>query len=1047
MKMGFSWRVCGFHLRWLLWLLLSAQSVFAQVAAPHLHIERTGPTAGLPVQLTSSVQSNVLFVLQGSPDVRSWQTIGTFHDGLFRYPDLTSAGAKQRYYRLAASRRGPNDDWKNQVLFPVDSFRSTNDATGVGWVKFAILLNDPARVYFEDSKKFPFHYDFARQRLGPFLGMDYPSFEAVSLHRTNQQVILGTLLYPPTSDEVFWMGGIAEYGVQLDGLDAYAPEEIARWMKLVQSSVYSSNVATALYMPSFEQSEMARTNAEAFASLGITVSTVDRWGAVDTSYAKGWALGRLKFFPAADIVAAFSDGRLQPNDILLTDGVPADTPLVAGIISLTPGTPNSHTALLCRSFGVPFVYLSEASAQERARALDGHEIVLRVTTAWQGDQVTLIDAEDLPLVLEADLLRFKQPEPIEYPPKQRCGALSTSADLLGPGDISCFGGKAANYGVLRRCLPANSPVAIAFSFDLWDAFLDQVLSTGKTLSSEIASRLATYTNDLPDLVSLKSDLQQIRDLFTKSATFTPAQKQTILAALTGFEPRRKLRFRSSTNVEDTEHFTGAGLYDSYSGCLLDELDANDSGPSQCDPLEPSERGVFRAIQKVYASFYKDNAFLERHLHHVEEAQVAMGLLVHYSFPDEDELANGVATPTIDFLTQSFTGDLVTQVGADSVTNPDGRSLPEIVGLDGYGMGAGLSRKQGSSLLPLGASVLDWPREYQRLSEWFRAVATGFQQVYPNKTKLYLDFEYKKDRNLGLQIKQVRQVPPPAATISGAPFLLDDAGRFEISQYGSVFASHRLKSTWTLHTANLRLVSTNLAASLYSTASVEYLENGSARMLTGAISTWPNSAVAPSGTAFSWRTGSGVDLRSWNLAATVRTTVGVSDPPILTLSDFYQWLSVSYTTPAPVVRWGVITNTTSDFALLQRRSTGLETALLQTRSLVITNRMNIQTRYFWPKPPGGLIPLSTPLLRFDQTIIAGLTTAPIVLTNYYSQSYGALNHNYFEEFLFEPGLEPGLSPATLEELKAANIQQIYVSAAAGRTTFAYLIGMDQTFRAP
>jgi len=37
---------------------------------------------------------------------------------------------------------------------------------------------------------------------------------------------------------------------------------------------------------------------------------------------------------AADIGPAFADGRIRSEDILLTDGVPAQTPLVAGIISL-----------------------------------------------------------------------------------------------------------------------------------------------------------------------------------------------------------------------------------------------------------------------------------------------------------------------------------------------------------------------------------------------------------------------------------------------------------------------------------------------------------------------------------------------------------------------------------------------------------------------------------------------------------------------------------------------------------------------------------------
>ena len=44
-----------------------------------------------------------------------------------------------------------------------------------------------------------------------------------------------------------------------------------------------------------------------------------------------------------------------------------------------------------------------------------------------------------------------------------------------PADIQYLGGKAANFGFLRREIPANSPAAIALTFDLWEAFLDQIV--------------------------------------------------------------------------------------------------------------------------------------------------------------------------------------------------------------------------------------------------------------------------------------------------------------------------------------------------------------------------------------------------------------------------------------------------------------------------------------------------------------------------------------------------------------------------------------------
>jgi len=44
----------------------------------------------------------------------------------------------------------------------------------------------------------------------------------------------------------------------------------------------------------------------------------------------------------------------------------------------------------------------------------------------------------------------------------------------------------------------------------------------------------------------------------------------------------------------------------------------DNRPSQCDPSENNECGVFRAIKRVYASFYNDNAFIERLRHGIDE---------------------------------------------------------------------------------------------------------------------------------------------------------------------------------------------------------------------------------------------------------------------------------------------------------------------------------------------------------------------------------------------------------------------------------------------
>jgi len=1011
-------------------------------ATLRLEILRPVDTNGW-VRLNSSVHPDSVLSLEATTNLSAWTNIGTSHDALFDFPDAASDGLRQRFYRVHSAPRGANDDWKNQAWFPEEPFRSPSPGEAVQWVKFAILLDEPWRVFYQDSTEFPFHYDFATQRLAPFLGMDRTSFDAVSLRRENQRVVLGALLYPPRATFV-------EYGVQFIGLDAYPPDEVARWFELVKATVYATNGAGAVYMPTFEQSEVARTNAAAFAERGITVASVERWIAGNHVYAPGWALGRLKFFPAAEIDAAFADGRLRPEDILLTDGVPAETPLVAGIISLTPSTPNSHTAILAQSFGIPFVHLPDATEQARVQALVGRKVILRAMETFDAGLVKVIDVEGLLTpALEAELLALKRPRPIEFAPKQTYGAISASTAALTPTDIHFFGGKAANFGLLRRTVPTNSPSpAIGLSFDLWDAFLNQTLPGGPILRTEIASRLAPYTNYPPDITALKATLAGIRNLITGTARFTPAQQQAITNVLTVFNPQRRIRFRSSTNVEDSEHFTGAGLYDSYSGCLLDDLDSDNAGPSRCDPTENNERGVFRAIQRVCASFYNDNAFLERLRHGVDETRVGMGVLVHHSFPDEEELANGVATLDCRYGGSTFiTGQIVTQLGAESVTNPDGTAIPEVVDYFRSGNIVGVDLRQRSSRVPLGAFVMGWEADYRGFGDLFKTVADGFHALYPAKSRFYLDFEYKKDVNLGLVLKQVREIPNPARTNRTTPFLIDEPVEWVVAQReaGDVFGNHRLKSIWALHAATVRLTPTNLAQGIYTQGTLNYVENGLVQTLNGTLSSWPNASNSLSGSLNYWTTGTGTNQRKWSLNTSIITNVTGAQPPIFTQNDFETYVSVDYARPQPTISYlGEFSTTTNEIAFLEPRRVLGPNDILKQYTASKPGVVNIEIKFYWPNEPPAAAGYTAPLVRFVETRITGLTTQPIVLIGYYSQTYRPGHHNFTEEFIFEPRLEPGLSAATLAELQVANIQFLHLHFGFTETAI-NVVGLDQKMR--
>jgi hypothetical protein len=75
---------------------------------------------------------------------------------------------------------------------------------------------------------------------------------------------------------------------------------------------------------------------------------------------------------------------------------------------------------------------------------------------------------------------------------------------------------------------------------------------------------------------------------------------------------------------------------------------------------------------------------------------------------------------------------------------------------------------------------------------------------------------------------------------------------------------------------------------------------------------------------------------------------------------------------------------------------------------------------------GITPTS---VQFEQTRIEGLTTEPIVLTSYFSQSLGGGAHLCPKYFLFEPALEPGISQKILDELKDKNVKYIYYTTGA------------------
>ena len=1034
-------------------LLILLIPIRLPAAAPVLSIQ---PGQGSNwVRVLGTAEAGQVYTVRGSTNLSNWKEVAlllgrpgnTSNTTSFSFLDPASAELTQRFYRLNTQAVTDTNDWKNQVYSFNEPFADTNVIPGnPRSIKFAVDLQEPYRVYYQDSSKFPFHYDFVAERLGRFAGMNHSELDSISLHTNNQQLLFGAVLLPPDAP-----GAQQDLGIQFVGLDIYPAAKVCDWFRLVRSTIVDvAPGKQVFYIPSLEQAAAAENAREYFASNGISVGSASMWVQGEAQiYATGWALGRLKFFRALDIRTAFNEGRLLPQDILVTDGVPAEVPLVAGLITLVPTTPNSHVAILAQSYGIPFVYLAEAGERARVQSLAGHEVVMRVRPAGYPNQVKIMDVEGaLDPEFRAELLALKAPPKITITPTASYKAISSSVDALTPADIRFFGGKAANFGVLRRVLAGNSPQAIAFSFDLWNAFLDQLLAGGQTLRAFIGEKLSGYTYP-PDISTLRTNLALIRDVIRKTAQFTPTQRQAIVGALAGFSPNRKIRFRSSTNVEDTDTYIGAGLYDSYSGCLADDLDDDSNGPSACDPEEPDERGVFRALQRVYASFYNDDAFIERLRLKLDETKIGMAVLVHYSFPDSIEMANGVATLNV-LPTGNWKAVLNTQVGAESVTNPDGTSLPEIVEIEHYSFGDYPKLVQPSTrATPTKPYVLEWETDYRQLMNMLVAVANAYAAQFTNKNVFQLDFEYKKVQPGLLEIKQVREIPPPPKTNLPAPYLINESANFIVWQGegGSVFEKHHLKSRLRAETLNARLDGTN--RTYLSNVAFEFLDGTNVISTAGAITNWPefSHSTDRSGTVDSWSYGSGSSRRVFSLRLDGLGLGGVpSSDAIRFLSDYSATLSA--TLAAPIVSVG------SDGVVFW--NTNLSASLVLTRSTATNEIMGVSVaragktaggtfRTLTP-PNGGVFIWTYPALEWIDGYLSGFTSEPVPLRNYYSLTFNPAHHNWNDEFIVDPSLDPGVSAAQRAELFSANIRLIYGFAnyfgPAGRL---FAVGFDNSVR--
>jgi hypothetical protein len=367
------------------------------------------------------------------------------------------------------------------------------------------------------------------------------------------------------------------------------------------------------------------------------------------------AFGTLRFVPSAEIGAA----ALGPHDLLLTDQVPNDIPLLAGLITETFQTPLAHVNVLSRGRGTPNMGLRNARQDRRVAPQIDQLVRLEV----RGEDFSLTRADPAEAVA---YWQMRQPSGPLLLPRLDTGPRGiqplAERSLV---DLPALGGKTAQLAELGRVSLGSVSSSMRtqclgwvgagkLQLPLSPAAIPVVHSLEHYRESGALARLEELRQDAnfnADPQVRAQGLSAVRSLILAHPV-----DAALLAEMRDYIsenwPGRATRLRSSSNTEDLPSFNGAGLYQS-------------TGIEASDPPEALADG----LRLVWASLYDLRAYDEREYYRVDQSQVAMAVLMHPAFHSERVNGVGISRNVLDPGSAGGEYYFNVQVGEALVTNP------------------------------------------------------------------------------------------------------------------------------------------------------------------------------------------------------------------------------------------------------------------------------------------------------------------------------------------------------------------------------------------
>lgn len=473
------------------------------------------------------------------------------------------------------------------------------------------------RLHFINAKQFKYHHEYCRFYLN--YNATLQEFNDINYSANgNRRFLLANINY---------FEALNKYVLEIPTVDLMSFEYIMELHSIVANATFiNDSLYFLLNSPRLQSADsyfLERIRS-------ITPSEIYQ-NQVYQAISKHFNCGTLRFIH--DIDSELEN--IVPNDIVIINGTPLFLPNVSGVLVTEFQTPLSHLTILGQNRKIPIAAYKNAFQDSALLKLKDQNVCYTVSNNEFIIEKN-IDTEQIEIKHKAKKLKYD---------------LETDTlvgvEFLTKKSYRYAGNKASNFGHLYRLSQKAEFKVPEAAFIIPFYFYDQHIKSSE--ANELIKILLADTMASNNQELLRSRLKIIRKAIKQQSVDANLLEQ--IYKRVDRSKYTRLRFRSSTNAEDAVGFSGAGLYTSKTGIAGDSL-----------------KTFEKAIQKVWASLWSYESFVEREYYGINHNEVFMGVLVHRSFPSE--AVNGVAVTKNLYRPESYGFVVNAQLGNFNVVQPD-----------------------------------------------------------------------------------------------------------------------------------------------------------------------------------------------------------------------------------------------------------------------------------------------------------------------------------------------------------------------------------------